>query len=121
MQSTTWQLYFGSLRFCLSISRENWRGFSGEGAALEALIEDIPETLIENYDKLAYANHTFNPTMLALESDMDTDNISNLSTQLSAIGLLGYDLDANGFFYRRLPFELSRIMTLNPRLIILSC
>jgi len=86
MQSTTWQLYFGSVRFCLSISRENWRGFSGEGAALEALIEDIPETLIENYDKLAYANHTFNPTMLALESDMDVDNISNLSTQLSAIG-----------------------------------
>lgn len=116
MQSTTWQLYFGSVRFCLSISRENWRGFSGEGAALEALIEDIPETLIENYDKLAYANHTFNPTALALKSDMDMDNVSNLSAQLSAIGLLGYDLDANGFFYRRLPFELSRIMKLNPRL-----
>lgn len=116
MQSTTWQLYFGDIRFCLSISRENWRGFSGEGAALEALIEDIPENLIENYDKLAYANHTFNPTLLAIESDMDPNKIQHLSAQLSAIGLLGYDLDDNAFFYRRLPFDLSRIMTLNPRL-----
>ncbi len=116
MQSTTWQLYFGDIRFCLSISRENWRGFSGEGAALEALIEDIPDTLISNYDKLAYANHTFNPTLLAVETGLDLNKVNNLSAQLSAIGLLGYDLDDNAFFYRRLPFGLSRIMNLNPRL-----
>ncbi len=116
MQSTTWQLYFGAVRFCLSLSRENWRGFSGEGAALEALIEDIPENIIENYDKLAYANHAFNPTLLAIESGMDLDNISMLSAQLSAMGLLGFDLDNHEFFYRRLPFKLERILTLNPRL-----
>ncbi|MES1181361.1 MAG: SWIM zinc finger family protein, partial [Flavobacterium sp.] len=38
MQSTTWQLYFGNVRFSLSLSRDAWRGFSGEGAALETLI-----------------------------------------------------------------------------------
>jgi uncharacterized Zn finger protein len=32
------------------------------------------------------------------------------------MGLLGYDLDDNQFFYRRLPFKLSRILSLNPRL-----
>ena len=43
MQSTIWQLYFGPVRFSLSLSRECWRGFSGEGAALESLLEDVPE------------------------------------------------------------------------------
>ena len=35
-QSSTWQLYFGNVRFSFSLSRDFWRGFSGEGAALEA-------------------------------------------------------------------------------------
>jgi hypothetical protein len=32
------------------------------------------------------------------------------------MGLLGYDLDENHFFYRRLPYKLGRILSLNPRL-----
>ena len=44
MQSTIWQLYFGPVRFSLSLSRECWRGFSGEGAALESLLEDVHYT-----------------------------------------------------------------------------
>ena len=51
MQSTTWQLYFGPLRFSLSLSRDSWRGFSGEGAALEDLLEDIPQHWIDLTDK----------------------------------------------------------------------
>ena len=36
--------------------------------------------------------------------------------RLSAMGLLGFDLDENHFFYRRLPYKLSRILSLNPRM-----
>ena len=54
MQSTIWQLYFGPVRFSLSLSRECWRGFSGEGAALDALLEDVPEKWIEAMDKYSY-------------------------------------------------------------------
>jgi uncharacterized Zn finger protein len=32
------------------------------------------------------------------------------------MGLLGFDLDDNQFFYRRLPFKLNRIVSLNPRM-----
>ena len=32
------------------------------------------------------------------------------------MGMLGYDLDDNQYFYRRLPYKLERIMSLNPRL-----
>lgn len=115
-QSTTWQLYFGNLRFSMSLSRDFWRGFSGEGAALESLIEDVPETLITHFDKFSFANQSFNPTLLAIENDLDLKKIENLSGRLSAMGMLGFDLDENEFFYRRLPFKLNRILSLNPRL-----
>lgn len=115
-QSSTWQLYFGAVRFTLSISRDFWRGFSGEGAALESLVEDIPNSWIKHFDNYSYANQTFNPTMMAIEEDMDIKQVENLTGRLSAMGLLGYDLDENGFFYRRLPFKLNRILSLNPRL-----
>lgn len=116
MQSTTWQLYFGAVRFSLSLSRDFWRGFSGEGAALESLIEDVPDNWIDALDKYSYANQEFNTTLLAVEQGIDLTKVQNITSRLSAMGLLGFDLDENHFFYRRLPFKLGRIMSLNPRL-----
>ena len=116
MQSTIWQLYFGPVRFSLSLSRECWRGFSGEGAALDALLEDIPEKWIEAMDKYSYANQQFNPTLFAIEEHIDLDKVDSLSARLAAMGLLGFDLDENSFFYRRLPFKTERILSLNPRM-----
>lgn len=116
MQSTTWQLYFGPLRFSLSLSRESWRGFSGEGAALEALIEDVPDSWVDAMDKYSYANQEFNPSFLVVEEDLDFRQVENLTGRLAAMGLLGFDLDDNRFFYRRLPYRLDRIMSLNPRM-----
>jgi len=116
MQSTTWQIYIGAVRFSLSLSRDAWRGFSGEGAALESLIEDIPDKWVEMLDNYGYANQEFNATLLAVNEGLDLQKVENITGRLSAIGLLGYDLDENNFFYRRLPFKMGRIMSLNPRL-----
>jgi len=116
MQSTSWQLYFGPLRFSLTLSRDAWRGFSGEGAALESLIDDVPEAWIDAADKYSYANQAFNPALLAVTEGLDLQKLDNITTRLSAMGLLGYDLDDNQFFYRRLPYKLNRILSLNPRL-----
>jgi hypothetical protein len=116
MQSTTWQLYFGNLRFNLSLSRDSWRGFSGEGAALESLVDDVPDDWIEALDKYGYANQAFNPVLLAIDEEIGLEKIQNMTARLSSMGLLGFDLDENHFFYRRLPFKLSRILSLNPRL-----
>ena len=117
MQSTTWQLYFGPVRFSLSLSRECWRGFSGEGAALDALIEDIPSRWIEAMDKYSYANQQFNPTLFAIKEHIDLDRVDSLAARLATMGLLGFDLDENSYFYRRLPFKTERIMNLNPRMV----
>lgn len=116
MQSVTFILCFNDLNFIFSISRDFWRGFSGEGAALEALIEDLPDTLVQAFDNYSFTNQEFNPTLMSFEEGIDIFKIEKLSTKLSAMGLLGYDLAKNGFFYRRLPFKLERILSLNPRL-----
>lgn len=116
MQSTTWQLYMGNIRLSFSLSRECWRGFSGEGAVLDSLISDVPDEWIDALDKYAYANQSFNPGRLALEEHISFDKVENTTGRLAAMGLLGYDLDEREFFYRRLPFKLSRIIGLNPRI-----
>jgi SWIM zinc finger len=116
MQSTTWQLYLGPVRFTFSLSREAIRGFSGEGAALNDLLDEVPDALLDAMDKYSFANQVFNPTMLAVEEGIEFNKVDNLAARLSAMGLLGFDLDENHFFYRRLPFKLSRILSLNPRL-----
>ena len=116
MQSITFVLQFKELNFTFSVSRDFWRGFSGEGVALELLLEDLPESLIQAFDNYSYTNQEFNPALMSFEEGIDITKIENLATKLSAMGLLGYDLERNGFFYRRLPFKLSRILSLNPRL-----
>lgn len=116
MQSVTFILCFDELNFVFSVSRDFWRGFSGEGAALETLIEDLPDALVQAFDNYAYTNQMFNPALMSFEEGIDISKIEKLSSKLSAMGLLGYDLDKNGFFYRRLPFKLERILSLNPRI-----
>lgn len=116
MQAVTFILCFDELNFVFSVSRDSWRGFSGEGAALESLLDDLPDTLIQAFDNYSYTNQEFNPSLVAFEKGIHIEKIEKLATKLAAMGLLGYDLAKNGFFYRRLPFKLDRILALNPRL-----
>lgn len=115
-QSVNIVLHFDKLRFTFSISRNYTRGFSGEGAALDDLLEDLPDNLITAFDNYSFANQEFNHLNLAINHDIPLDKIENLSSKLAAMGLLGFDLSRNSFYYRRLPFKLERILTLNPRL-----
>lgn len=116
MQATTWQFSFGSLRFSLSLSRDPWRGFSGEGATLDALIDDVSQGWMDIFEQNAYANQTFDPSLFTIKESPYLSKTENVSAQLAAMGLLGFDLNDNVFFYRQLPFKISRIMQLNPRL-----
>lgn len=116
MQSTTWQLSMGNIRFSFSLSRESWRGFSGEGAVLDSLIDHVSDEWIDALDKYAYANQSFNAALLTLDHNISITKANNLTGRLAAMGLLGYDLNDKEFFYRRLPFNLNRIAGLNPRM-----
>ena len=115
-QSSTWQLYFDTVVFSLTLSRDAYRGFSGEGTQLGELMEDVDDEIIQRFSNFGHANQTFSPTLLPIRLGKEAKETEQLTSKLSAMGLLGYDLDRGAYFYRQLPFKLSRIMTLNPRL-----
>lgn len=104
--AVTWRLYLDGLRFSLTLSRDSGRGFSGEGAGLNTLLETLPESLTD-------LNKT-GPNQLY--GDTSQAAVDNNAPALAAIGLLGYDLDEGSYFHRRLPFKPGRLLALNPRL-----
>ena len=106
----------GGHEFVLALSAEVNRGFSGEGNQLDTLLEELPAEWIAGANHLFRGNETFNPMLFALENDLDPGLVDRLCASLSAMGLLGFDLRSNHYFYRRLPFKLARILQLNPRL-----
>lgn len=109
-------LEFGKMQLLLALSPDNYRGFSGEGKALENMTQDIPIEWVYGLNSLLKSNEIFDPTTISIEQDIDLSVMENLSSQLSSIGLLGYDLQSKGHFYRRLPFKTERILSYNPRL-----
>lgn len=123
--STTWQLAFGPLCFDFSLSREPYRGYSGEGAGLDALLGELPSWLPaanDFFDVCGRTNQIFSPDELACELLRQTPdnkvpvNAGTLAGCMAAMGLLGYDLDSRAYFYRKLPYKAERILSLNPRL-----
>jgi hypothetical protein len=115
-QACAFVLTLGELRFVLSLSADAYRGFSGEGKALDHLIEELPMEWLRGANQLFKANEEFNPTLFAMQHNLEINTVENLCTSLSSMGLLGYDLMTRRHFYRRLPYKLERILSLNPRL-----
>jgi len=107
---------FGKMQLLMAFSPDAYRGFSGEGKALENMTENLPIEWVYGLNSLLKANDSFDPTMLSIENDIDFGTMDNLTANLSSMGLLGYDIENRNHFYRRLPFKTERILSLNPRL-----
>ena len=107
---------FGHMRFTLALSPDNYRGFSGEGNVLEHMVQEVPTEWIHGMHALLNSNEQFNPTLLSIEHDVPFQTMDTLTASLASIGLLGYDLQQGKHYYRRLPFKMERILSLNPRL-----
>ncbi|WP_316820835.1 SWIM zinc finger family protein [Pedobacter gandavensis] len=107
---------FGKMQLLMAFSPDSYRGFSGEGKALENMTENLPVEWIYGLNSLLKSNETFDPTLLSIEHDIDFGTMAQLTSSLSSIGLLGYDVMSRSHFYRQLPFKTERILSLNPRL-----
>ncbi|CAA9196096.1 SWIM zinc finger family protein [Flavobacterium collinsii] len=107
---------FGKMQLLMAFSPDPYRGFSGEGNVLETMTENLPIEWVYGLNSLLKSNETFDPTMLSIENNIDFGTMDNLTSNLSSMGLLGYDLSEKSHFYRRLPFKTERILSLNPRL-----
>lgn len=115
-QSFALVLDFKDIQMTFLFSNSVYRGFSGEGKHLENLVDTISNELIIRMNNFFKTNETFNPTLISIESDIELNKMQTLQSTLSSIGLLGYNLSNNNYFYRRLPFKLERLIGFNPRL-----
>ena len=115
-QSSTWVLELEHARFELTLSADAQRGFSGEGVALDSLMNQVDSGWLDAFDHFAYANQSLDWVAAQLDLALTPAQTSRLGTQLAALGLLGFDLAQQQWFYRQLPFHPERLTRLHPRL-----
>ncbi|MGB0868857.1 MAG: SWIM zinc finger family protein [Flavobacteriales bacterium] len=113
-KGVAFQFILEDVRFTVTLSRSHWRGFSGEGSTLENLLEDIPEAWIQKLDEFAQIKEEFSEKNEVFQ-ELEQANFKHVCARLASIGLLGFDLHDQQYYYRKLPFKLERIESLNPR------
>jgi hypothetical protein len=126
-QTSTWVLVLDEARFHLVLSPEVWRGFSGEGQVLGDLAGALtpgpsPKERGEKLGVLPRVQASLkwqsriDVPSLASKFSLAEDSVTASLSVLGARGLVGYDLAEAKYFHRELPFDLSRVEMLQPRL-----
>jgi hypothetical protein len=115
-QTSGWELDTGSARFDLVLSPEVWRGFSGEGQVLADLAGKDWQTILPRIQASLKWDAKIDATDLGRRFKLDPAAISAALSALGSRGLVGFDLAEEQYFHRELPFDLSRIEALQPRL-----
>lgn len=118
-QASAWVLDFGDARLTLTLSAETWRGFSGEGQALWALMQagggGIARDLPRVRARLNWQS-ALDPAELSRELGSEPASVANALRVLGASGLVGFDVAGSHYFHRVLPFDLSTMDDFHPRL-----
>ena len=117
-QASAWVLDFGQARLTLALSPEVWRGFSGEGQALRALLHASTrsEALLARVRAALAWQSRLDAGSLAGELALATDEVEDALRVLGACGLAGFDVADGHYFHRVLPFDLSGVEDMHPRL-----
>lgn len=111
-----WEVEFPIGRFFLLLSPGLDRGFSGEGQLLTELVKSEGQEAVS-----LIMNHLCHQSCLEAGAIAQAIGRSETETRsalalLGAKGLLGFDITANHYFHRELPFDLAHLETLYPRL-----
>lgn len=114
--ASLWELDFGMARITLLLSAEVWRGFSGEGQALARLVRAEPAAIAAVRARLAWQSQ-LEVDELAKATDLDEGRVRDALAALGARGLVGFDANIGSYFHRELPFDLSAVEALQPRLV----
>ncbi len=114
--ATGWVMVFDDCRFHLLVSPEVWRGFSGEGQALSSLAGKEWKGVLRRVQAQLNWNAVVNLAELAKRAAVEESVAQDALAALGARGLVGFDLDAAAYFHRELPFDLSTVEKMQPRL-----
>ncbi|WP_407937160.1 SWIM zinc finger family protein [Kineosporia babensis] len=113
--ASAWELALPGMRLTATLSPDATRGFSGEGAVLDALSGD---TVAEDAD-LVSVLLAFEPRIdlaeLAAGSGLTPARVRAALVRLGAAGRVGHDLAEAASFHRELPFDGGLVEQMNPR------
>jgi SWIM zinc finger len=114
--ASAWELELPGMRYVLTLSPEVRRGFSGEGAVLEALATDEASADADLLGVLLAFEPRVEPDLLAERAGVSVPRARAALTQLGTAGRVGYDTAEAAFFHRELPYDRDRVAAMNPRL-----
>lgn len=115
-QASAWVLDFGSMRITLVLSAEVWRGFSGEGQALHALMKAGAGDHIAAVRAQLHWQPALDAAALANQLALGEDQVRAALLVLGVSGLAGFDVTDTSYFHRELPFDLSLVEDMHPRM-----
>jgi SWIM zinc finger len=115
-EASAWELVMDGARFHLVLSPEVWRGFSGEGQVLSQLADGLGADALARVRAALHWGPRLDVGALVAECGLDPAAVRAALAHLGASGLVGYDLSEGAYFHRELPFNLSLIDSLQPRL-----
>ena len=111
-----WEVCFPVGSFFLLLSPEIYRGFSGEGQVLSQLATPPSDDVLA----LVRAQMTWQSEIhvpeLAKNLGLAEDAINSALAIFGSQGLAGYDAHKGQYFHRELPFDLSLVEAMQPRL-----
>ncbi len=113
--SSAWILAFGDQRLTLVLNSEPWRGFSGDGRLLSDLASSDDAAVAAVKAQLQWQG-ALDLNQVSAATGHDRAAVRNAMGALAAQGVLGFDLETGAYFHRILPFDLTLIEKLNPRL-----
>ena len=115
-QASAWVLDFGGMRLSLVLSAETWRGFSGEGQALRALMNAGQDDAVASVRARLQWQASLDAQELARTLSIGKAQVEDALRVLGVSGLAGFDVAEGAYFHRVLPFDLSLIEDMHPRL-----
>ena len=114
--ASAWELVLNGMRLVVTLSPEPYRGFSGEGAVLEALAGDQVEADADLVGALLAFEPRVEVDLLAERSGLSAAQVLATLGQLGTAGRVGYDVAEAAYFHRELPYDAGRVEAMNPRL-----
>jgi SWIM zinc finger len=102
--------------FFLVLSPNAARGFSGEGQALSGLAQSSSTEVLARVKSALVWQEMINAQELSSSLALDPVAVLSALQVLGTRGLVGYDLANGAFFHRELPFDLTLIEELQPRM-----
>ncbi|MFJ9596631.1 SWIM zinc finger family protein [Streptomyces virginiae] len=114
--AAAWEVTLPGMRLTLTLSPEPSRGFSGEGAVLEALATDEAAADADLVSVLLSWEPRIDTADLAAQSGLSPQRVRGALTRLGTAGRVGYDAADAAYFHRELPYDAGRAEARNPRL-----